>query len=412
MVPLQILVIAFSLTLAPGYGAGAAVPRSVNTVETVAEWLQLEYGFATDQDRENAEAAGNLVPANGTPIDVQPQYFSNGTMRLFTTIPRFVSGVPYTLATVSATNGTNGPLLQPYPSYDWHNDNGDDCDRITSVYRVSITECNQMWVMDTGAIGTTKYCTPQLLQFDLNTDTLLHRYRFPNNTYTPDASLFITPSVLVQDPAPEGSCNSTMVYVADVTFHGLVVYDHEAQTSWRVENRFMYPNPDYGKHTIANETFYLMDGMFALTNDKSNLYFHPMATASEFAVPLSELNNQTNWANNPEALPEQFTELGSRGSECAASAIDGKNNIYCVTFNPIQLIMWNVNSTYDSENLVILPAEADELQFVSGMKVVENAAGQEELWLISNRFQKIAEGTLDFSEVNFRILRRNLDDVQ
>jgi len=139
MVPLQILVIAFSLTLAPGYGAGAVVPRSVNTVETVAEWLQLEYGFATDQDRENAEAAGNLVPANGTPIDVQPQYFSNGTMRLFTTIPRFVSGVPYTLATVSATNGTNGPLLQPYPSYDWHNDNGDDCDRITSVYRVSVS---------------------------------------------------------------------------------------------------------------------------------------------------------------------------------------------------------------------------------------------------------------------------------
>jgi len=34
-----------------------------------------------------------------------------------------------------------------------------------------------------------------------------------------------------------------------------------------------------------------------------------------------------------------------------------------------------------------LPAEADELQFVSGMKVVENAEGQEELWLISNRFQ-------------------------
>ncbi|XP_037714860.1 protein yellow-like [Drosophila subpulchrella] len=400
MVPLQVVIIAFVLALAPGYGA-------VNTVETVAEWLQLEFGFPTTQDQESAKAAGNLVPENGTPIDVQPQYLSNGTLRLFTTIPRFVTGVPYTLATVSSTNGTNGPVLQPYPSYDWHNDNGDDCDKITSI-----TECNQMWIVDTGSIGTTTYCPPQLLQFDLNTDTLLHRYRFLNSTYTPSASLFITPNVLVKDPAPAGTCNNTMVYVADVTFHGLMVYDHEAQTSWRVENRFMYPAPDHGKHIIANETFYLMDGLFALTNDKTNLYFHPMATASEYAVPLSALNNQDNWANNPEALPEQFTLLGSRSSECAASAIDSLNNIYCVTFNPIQLISWNTNTTYTPENFVVLPAEADELEFVSGMKVVKNPEGQEELWLISNRFQKIADGTLDFSEINFRILRRNLADLQ
>ncbi|XP_016928495.2 dopaminechrome tautomerase [Drosophila suzukii] len=412
MVPLRILVIAFSLTLAQGYGAGAGGPRPVRTVETLTQWRQLEFGFPTAQDRANAQAAGNLVPENGTPIDVQPQYLANGQTRLFTTIPRFVTGIPYTLATVSATQGRNGPLIQPYPSYAWHNANGEDCERITSAFRVAITECNQMWVIDSGVIGTTQHCPPQLLQFDLSTDRLLHRYRFPNNTYTPSASLFITPNVLVQDPPPRGTCSRTMIYVADVSFHGLVVYDHQAQTSWRAENRFMYPDPDNGKHTIAGESFFLMDGLFALNNDKRNLYFHPLASASEYVVPLSALNNQENWANNPEALPEQFTLLGRRRSECAASAIDGRNNVYCVTFNPIKLFVWNVNSLYNPRSFGNLPAKSDELQFVSGMKVVRTPEGQEELWLLSNRFQKISAGTLNSNEVNFRILRRKLDDVQ
>lgn len=290
-----------------------------------------------------------------------------------------------------------------------------------------------MWVIDSGIIGTTQYCPPQLLQFDLNTDRLLHRYRFPNETYIPRGSLFITPSVLVQDPPPRGSCSRTMIYVADVSYHGLVVYDHQTQTSWRAENRFMYPDPDYGHHTIAGESFNLMDGMFAVNNDKRNLYFHPLASVSEYAVPLTALNRQANWADGPEAVPEQFTLLGRRKSECAASAIDGRNNVYCVTFNPIKLFVWNVNTPYNSRYFGTLPAKSDELQFVSGMKVVRNPNGQEELWMLSNRYQvslllmfpvllimlniliilkKIATGTLNSNEVNFRILRRKLDDVQ
>lgn len=250
-----------------------------------------------------------------------------------------------------------------------------------------ITECNQMWVIDSGVIGTTQLCPPQLLQFDLATDRLLHRFRFPNDTYIPSGSLFITPNVLVQDPPPRGTCSRTMIYVADVSYHGLVVYDHQAQTSWRAENRFMYPDPDYGKHTIAGESFYLMDGMFALNNDKRNLYFHPLASASEYSVPLSALNRQQNWANGPEALPEEFRLLGRRRSECAASAIDGRNNVYCVTFNPVKLFVWNVNSPYNSRNFGNLPAKSDDLQFVSGMKVLRNREGQEELWMLSNRYQ-------------------------
>lgn len=120
--------------------AGGSGRPPVRSVETQREWRQLEYGFPTPRDRQQAAAAGNLVPENGTPIDVQPHYLPNGQLRLFTTIPRFVSGIPYTLATVSEQQGSNGPLLQPYPSMEWHNNNGDNCDKITSVFRVAVSE--------------------------------------------------------------------------------------------------------------------------------------------------------------------------------------------------------------------------------------------------------------------------------
>ncbi|EDW01045.1 major royal jelly protein 1 [Drosophila grimshawi] len=392
----------------PGYGNGHGQRLSV---EPVTEWRQLEYGFASDQDRHKAQADGNLREGYGTPIDVQPQYLANGQARVFTTIPRFVSGIPYTLAMVSEQLGSNGPLLQPYPNFAWHNNNGDNCDRITSAFRVAITECNQMWVIDSGNVGGVQHCPPQLLQFDLNNDRLLHRFRFPNDTYVSGASLFIAPNVLVLDPPPRGNCARTMIYVPDVTYHGLVVYDHQAKAAWRIENRFMYPDPDYGQHTIAGESFILMDGIFTVNNNKRNLYFHPLASVSEYSVPLNVINRRENWADDADAMPEQFKLLGRRKSECGASAMDSRNNLYCVTFNPIKLFAWNTNTPYTSRNFGNLPAKSTDLQFVSGMKVVRNSRGQEELWMLSNRFQKIASGTLNSKEVNFRILRRPLSDI-
>lgn len=390
----------------------AILSVKLRELETVYQWKQMVFGFPTEADRNEAIANGNLVPENATPIDVAPHHHSEKGSRIFTTTPRFTPGIPYTLAVVSDKNEANGPVLQPYPDYSWHKAHGSDCDKITSVFRVAITECNQMFVLDTGVIGSVQHCPPQLLVFDLNTDTLLHRYRFEPSTYIAVASLFITPLVIVHDPPPKGSCRNLQVYIADVTFHGLVIYDSELNTAWRVENKYMYPDPDHGTHIIAQEKFILMDGMFALATDREQLYFHPLASISEYAVPLSVINNRTNFMESVDAMPYAFRAVGKRSSSCAAQAMDSHNNLYCVTFNPIKLTRWSPNKPYNVKYEMEIPADPQLLEFVSGMKVYKNDAGKEELWMISNRFQKIARGTMDHSEVNFRILRRPLDDIQ
>lgn len=66
-------------------------------------------------------------------------------LRTFVTIPRLQDGIPYTLATVSDNMGMNGPLLDPYPNYKLHNNNnGKNCDGISSAFRVAV--CNKKYI--------------------------------------------------------------------------------------------------------------------------------------------------------------------------------------------------------------------------------------------------------------------------
>lgn len=105
--------------------------------------------------------------------------------RVFVTITRFQEGVPVTLGYVKASTGS---LIHPYPDYSWQS----GCSGITSVLRVVIDECHQLWVLDSGKIGSQIVCPPQLLVFNLTTDKLVKRYKFPKLQYN-ELSLFNTP---------------------------------------------------------------------------------------------------------------------------------------------------------------------------------------------------------------------------
>lgn len=56
------------------------------------------------------------------------------------TVPRFGQGVPYSLALLTDVQRPNGTEIKPYPDYSWHNSHGKNCDGLTSVYRVAVSE--------------------------------------------------------------------------------------------------------------------------------------------------------------------------------------------------------------------------------------------------------------------------------
>lgn len=158
-------------------------------VNEFKNWKQMDFQFPSVSVRQQATNDGLFVPANVIPIDVAVDYRDSlQNTRTFVTMPRFSPGVPVTLGYVKMSD----TAVIPYPSYNWHSSHGRDCEGLTSVFRVAIDECNQMWVLDSGKIGAAQYCQPQLLIFNLRTDKLVQRYRFDKSLYR-DNSLFLTP---------------------------------------------------------------------------------------------------------------------------------------------------------------------------------------------------------------------------
>lgn len=62
----------------------------------------------------------------------------HGTPRVFVTVPRFIGGIPITLGTLTNQKNSGGPQIRAYPSFDWNANQGNNCDGLTSVFRVAV----------------------------------------------------------------------------------------------------------------------------------------------------------------------------------------------------------------------------------------------------------------------------------
>lgn len=67
--------------------------------------------------------------------------------------------------------------------------------------------------------------------------------------------------------------------------------------------------------------------------------------------------------------------------------MDKNGNLFFGLMEPISLACWNSKKAYNKANIRILVTNNETLQFLSGMKIVINTQGDEELWFVTNRLQ-------------------------
>jgi Major royal jelly protein len=156
----------------------------------------------------------------------------------------------------------------------------------------------------------------------------------------------------------------------------------------------MYPYPSHGTHTISGESFELMDGIFGMAVDKNKndanrlLYFHALASEVENSVPVKTLNNRTAWENDENSYASEFKIIGPRGSAAAASVIDSNGNLFFGMNNVNALACWDTTKRPLTHKAVkVLIRDDDKLQFAAGMKIIRNSENEDELWIMTNRFQ-------------------------
>ncbi|XP_030022180.1 protein yellow isoform X1 [Manduca sexta] len=380
----------------PGLGAKS-------DLRVVRQWNDLDFVFPSAEAKQYAQQQRHYVPGNSVPIDVDVQHRSGGlTSRIFVSIPRFDEGRPVTLGTVDEQGRIVG-----YPDYSWHENQGSNCQGLTSVFRVAIDECNRLWVMDAGKIGETQFCPPQLLAFDLSTDKLIYRHVVNTSSYTA-SSLFITPVVDVRSHR-YGDCSDTFVYVADVSGFGVLVVDVAGDRSWRATNKLFFPYPSRGTFTIDGESFDLMDGVLGMALSPYRpgkgrlLYFHALASTTENVVRTGVLRNES-LLHDPTVNPgDVFVFPEERASQSAAEAMDRDGILYFGYMDPPSILCWNTASEFSPRNFHKVAINSETLQFASGVKVVNNLKGEQELWVLTSSFQRVMTGSLNSNKINFRI---------
>jgi hypothetical protein len=141
------------------------------------------------------------------------------------------------------------------------------------------------------------------------------------------------------------NCRNTKVYISDVTGFALIVYDYNTNKSWRIKNPLVVQSISFllsslvrclsfkfiaetamSRFNLAGESFDLADGLFGLAvspkcdfrynsygESQRQLFFHSLASGKENSVPLSVIDNQMNFINNPNAMASSFQTIGNRG---------------------------------------------------------------------------------------------------
>lgn len=371
-----------------------------DAMEVVYEWNYLDFAFPTHELKQSAVKSGEYNHSNCIPIDVDRWHD-----KTFVTVIRD-KGVPSSLNIVSKRVGDGGPLLLPYPNWDWAkiDRTNASCRGIISVYRVAIDPCDRLWVLDTGITGSDRICPAKLLAFDLWTSKLLKRVTIPDDiaiNSTTGQGLLITPVVQVFDP----KCHRTNVYIADVDGYAIIMYD--GSSFRRLTSAAVVYDPKATTYTIKGQSFTLQDGPLgmALSPYSHDLYYSPMSSYDLNILHTRSLNFRPGNSN------VQFSEgKDILPTQASAKAMSNDGVLFMGLVNNTSIGCWNERESLKSRNIDLVAVNDQTLQFTSGMKV-KNCARGEELWALTNRYQKAATGTINFSEVNFRILKAPVHEL-
>lgn len=67
--------------------------------------------------------------------------------------------------------------------------------------------------------------------------------------------------------------------------------------------------------------------------------------------------------------------------------MDRNGNLYFGVLQPSAIACWDSSTPYNLNNIRVIAQNNVTLQFASGVKVITNQRGEEELWVVTDRFQ-------------------------
>ncbi|XP_029671217.1 protein yellow-like [Formica exsecta] len=385
----------------PGYIADDYVGPAM---ELMYAWSTIDFEFDSTEARDNAIFDGDYIAENNLPLGLDVW-----RDKVFITLPKWKTGIPVTLATVPKHSKKRNPKLRPYPNWQWHQ--SENCERLTSVFRVQVDECDRLWILDSGktelTIRSKQLCPPAIFIFDLHTDNLIRKYTLPDEQIKQD-SLYINIAVDIRN----NDCGSAVAYLSDVWRYGIVVYDFFKDTTFRVEHHFFYPDPLASRYELHGIKFQWTDGIFGIAlspvdiRGDRTLFFHPMSSFREFAVSTSIFRDKGTVDRNTEEFMPVGRPRAKDYGHSSGSAIDRDGVMFFNMVTRDSVWCWDTRKEYIPQNLGVIGTSNVSLVFPNDIKVDHET--EQSVWLLSNRLPMYLYGTLNSGKINYRILKANV----
>lgn len=100
-----------------------------------------------------------------------------------------------------------------------------------------------------------------------------------------------------------------------------------------------------------------------------------------------------------------------RPNQSAAEAMNKDGILFFGLMEPPSIWCWNSATDFSTRNFHQVAINRETLQFASGVKIVNNLKGQEELWVLTSSFQRVMTGSLSSDRINFRIHAEKLPTI-
>ncbi|XP_012262887.2 major royal jelly protein 2-like [Athalia rosae] len=374
--------------------------RTAAKLRVIHKWKYIDYLWESEGQKrafvqEKKYDYRKIIPTDsqvlqdGRTVIATPKYFDN----------------PASLSTVSSKTGNGGPLLMPYPNWNWHNGS---CSGISSVSKLMLDKCNRLWFIDTGKIGDTHVCPPRIRAFSSKNDELVKDVLIPSKFSKQIGRTGKGGNFEIQAVETHGDyCDQLWVYFSDVESNVLLIFN--GKKIWRIRNSVFAGNDEGSNFEVAGERFYLKRGLSKsaisppgfLKNDI--LLVGAFSSQNGYAIELKDLHDS---CTGSEPTYYKLTSLKMNISQGIAKYWSEKTGVFVESYASESMIAcWNIENYLEASNVGILAQNSTTLQFVTSVKIVKDPyRDTERLVVLSNRFQKYILGTMNFDEINYRIL--------
>ncbi|XP_018803085.1 PREDICTED: L-dopachrome tautomerase yellow-f2-like [Bactrocera latifrons] len=362
---------------------------------------------------QNVETSDSYIPYNNVPMGA-----THYKGRLFVTMPRRRIGIPSTLNYIDLQKDSKqySPKLHAYPDFETNYLNPispANPKRIISVYRTTVDACKRLWFIDTGMLeypnNRTQVQRPAIWVIDLSNDRVLHRYEIPESIVDTGRGLAsITIDVF------ERACNDAFAYIPDLLYRQLYVFSLNDNRMWAFSHNYFNFDPLGGDLQIGGQTFRWDDGIFSITlgsyapDGYRTVYFHPMASNTEFEVDSSVLQNEANAARSDHG--NDFRPLGSRGDNHQSTMHSYDQNSGIIFYAEIQrngIGCWNTNKPFSAQNHGTVAQDAQRMIYPSDLTIDD----EDNVWMMTNSMPIFIYSTLDPNVVNFRVWKQNVNEA-